>query len=548
MPSRRRAQQDRAADAGREGRQKPEQAEKRAEQAGQPASSEQGQKQGRAGQQEQAGREQGQQQDSQQARPAGRTSRPRTSRPRTSRPRTSRPRNQQVQNQQARTSSDDDDDGEGGSRRNRRRRGRDRERRSTQGGARNEPDTTMLEDDVLVPAAGILDVLDNYAFVRTSGYLPGPTTSTCRCRWSGSSACAAATPSSARCASPARASAARSSTRWCASTASTAPTPRRPRSASTSRLHARAPDRAAPPGDRRGQPHRARHRHRVADRQGPAWHDLAPPRPGTTTLLQSMAQSISRNNPECHLMVVLLDDASRRGHRLPARGEGRGHRLDLRPARQRPHHAGRARDRAGQAPGRAGPRRRRPARLGDPPGPGLQRLRTRHRSHARRGSGRRAPYTRPSSSSARPATSRTVVRSRSWRPCSVETGSATDEVIFEELAAPPTWSWGCVDERPRATSRPSTSSPRAPATRRAARARRGSGRSVTSASSSRRPRPRQAVAQGHRAALSTRVTRRGSAVREWPDSRRVQTGGTLVRWFRFTSRTTRTTRSIERTP
>jgi transcription termination factor Rho len=29
-------------------------------------------------------------------------------------------------------------------------------------------------DDVLIPIAGILDVLDNYAFVRTSGYLPGP--------------------------------------------------------------------------------------------------------------------------------------------------------------------------------------------------------------------------------------------------------------------------------------------------------------------------------------------------------------------------------------
>ncbi|MFL6053757.1 MAG: transcription termination factor Rho, partial [Actinoallomurus sp.] len=39
---------------------------------------------------------------------------------------------------------------------------------------RNEPDTQILEDDVLVPAAGILDVLDSYAFVRTSGYLPGP--------------------------------------------------------------------------------------------------------------------------------------------------------------------------------------------------------------------------------------------------------------------------------------------------------------------------------------------------------------------------------------
>ena len=43
-----------------------------------------------------------------------------------------------------------------------------------QSGSRGEPDTQILEDDVLVPAAGILDVLDNYAFVRTSGYLPGP--------------------------------------------------------------------------------------------------------------------------------------------------------------------------------------------------------------------------------------------------------------------------------------------------------------------------------------------------------------------------------------
>ena len=28
--------------------------------------------------------------------------------------------------------------------------------------------------DDLVPVAGIVDVLDSYAFVRTSGYLPGP--------------------------------------------------------------------------------------------------------------------------------------------------------------------------------------------------------------------------------------------------------------------------------------------------------------------------------------------------------------------------------------
>jgi transcription termination factor Rho len=68
----------------------------------------------------------------------------------------------------------DQQNDEGGSRRSRRRRGRDRNRERQQGGQRGEPDTTILDDDVLTPAAGILDVLDNYAFVRTSGYLPGP--------------------------------------------------------------------------------------------------------------------------------------------------------------------------------------------------------------------------------------------------------------------------------------------------------------------------------------------------------------------------------------
>ncbi|WAC66358.1 transcription termination factor Rho [Agrococcus sp. SL85] len=49
----------------------------------------------------------------------------------------------------------------------RRSRGRDRNRR----GQDAEPE--IHEDDVLLPVAGILDVLENYAFVRTSGYLPG---------------------------------------------------------------------------------------------------------------------------------------------------------------------------------------------------------------------------------------------------------------------------------------------------------------------------------------------------------------------------------------
>ncbi|KRE69083.1 transcription termination factor Rho [Arthrobacter sp. Soil762] len=95
----------------------------------------------------------------------------------------------------------DNDDSDGGSRRNRRNR-RDRndrnDRSGGQGGqdsrdnSRNDrfrdrndrrrgrtqgpdvDDVEVTEDDVLLPVAGILDVLENYAFIRTSGYLPGP--------------------------------------------------------------------------------------------------------------------------------------------------------------------------------------------------------------------------------------------------------------------------------------------------------------------------------------------------------------------------------------
>ncbi|MBD1537314.1 transcription termination factor Rho [Arthrobacter sp. S13_S34] len=92
----------------------------------------------------------------------------------------------------------DGDDSDGGSRRNRRNR-RDRNDRNDRSGgqdrdnsSRNDrfrdrndrrrgrsqgpdvDDVEVTEDDVLLPVAGILDVLENYAFIRTSGYLPGP--------------------------------------------------------------------------------------------------------------------------------------------------------------------------------------------------------------------------------------------------------------------------------------------------------------------------------------------------------------------------------------
>ncbi|MCK2036428.1 transcription termination factor Rho [Microbacterium sp. SSW1-49] len=67
--------------------------------------------------------------------------------------------------QQAQPAADDDQSGNG----------RNRQRNKRRSGApTDEFDTEIGEDDVLIPIAGILDVLDNYAFVRTTGYLAGP--------------------------------------------------------------------------------------------------------------------------------------------------------------------------------------------------------------------------------------------------------------------------------------------------------------------------------------------------------------------------------------
>jgi transcription termination factor Rho len=70
----------------------------------------------------------------------------------------------------------DDDRESSGSRRSRdrfrnRNSGGNNNRRRERGGQDAEP--VISEDDVLLPIAGILDVLDNYGFVRTTGYLPG---------------------------------------------------------------------------------------------------------------------------------------------------------------------------------------------------------------------------------------------------------------------------------------------------------------------------------------------------------------------------------------
>ena len=84
-----------------------------------------------------------------------------------------RPQGQQ-QGQQGQRARDDDFDRNGN-----RRRGRFRERNRGRGGASrdrfgSDGEPVINEDDVLLPIAGIVDILDNYAFVRTEGYLPSP--------------------------------------------------------------------------------------------------------------------------------------------------------------------------------------------------------------------------------------------------------------------------------------------------------------------------------------------------------------------------------------
>ncbi len=70
---------------------------------------------------------------------------------------------------------DADNAGEGGEgdREGRNSRNRQRDRRRGRNGM-DEVEPEILDDDILIPIAGILDILDNYAFVRTTGYLPGP--------------------------------------------------------------------------------------------------------------------------------------------------------------------------------------------------------------------------------------------------------------------------------------------------------------------------------------------------------------------------------------
>ena len=200
---------------------------------------------------------------------------------------------------------------DGGSRRNRRRRGRyrDRDRPTGQRSGGREPDTQILEDDVLLPVAGILDVLDNYAFVRTSGYLPGPDdvyVSLSMVRKFGLRRGDAITGQVRQqregerkekfnplvridTINGADPEAAKHRVEFQKLTPLYASERLRLETESTN-LIGRVIDIAAPIG------------------KGQRGLIVSPPKAGKTMILQSIANSITTNNPECHLMIVLVDE------------------------------------------------------------------------------------------------------------------------------------------------------------------------------------------------------------------------------------------------
>ncbi|MDQ5855686.1 MAG: transcription termination factor Rho, partial [Actinomycetota bacterium] len=112
-----------------------------------------------------------------------RTDQTRTDQTRTDQTRTDQTRTDQTPGVQSpgQNGARGDDDDDGGRRRGRRFRDRNRrnrndrsERTDRSSDRRDGGELEVRDDDVLLPVAGILDVLDNYAFVRTSGYLSGP--------------------------------------------------------------------------------------------------------------------------------------------------------------------------------------------------------------------------------------------------------------------------------------------------------------------------------------------------------------------------------------
>ncbi|MFD3546260.1 transcription termination factor Rho [Streptomyces sp. NPDC058655] len=199
---------------------------------------------------------------------------------------------------------DFDEDGRRG------RRGRYRDRRGRRGRDEFAPaEPQVADDDVLIPVAGILDILDNYAFIRTSGYLPGPNdvyVSLAQVRKAGL----------------------RKGDHTTGAVRQPKDGERREKFNALVRLdsvNGMAPEsgRGRPefqkltplyPQDRlRLETDPGVLTTRIIDLVSPIGKGqrgliVAPPKTGKTMIMQAIANAITVNNPECHLMVVLVDE------------------------------------------------------------------------------------------------------------------------------------------------------------------------------------------------------------------------------------------------
>ena len=213
------------------------------------------------------------------------------------------------QNRGGSNQQDDDGDGRGG---RRGRRFRERRRRGDRPGDGGGGDTELREDDVVQPVAGILDVLDNYAFVRTSGYLAGPHdvyVSMNMVRKNGLRRGDAVTgavrvPKDGE--QPNQRQKFNPLVRL--DTVNGGPVEdarKRPDFSKLTPLYPNQRLRLETTPDRLTT--------RVIDLIMPIGKGqraliVSPPKAGKTTILQDIANAITRNNPECHLMVVLVDE------------------------------------------------------------------------------------------------------------------------------------------------------------------------------------------------------------------------------------------------
>ena len=194
------------------------------------------------------------------------------------------------------------------------RRGRSRDRfrnRNRRRDRQAEPEPVISEDDVLIPIAGILDVLDSqgYAFVRTTGYLPGPNdvyVSLSQVRKHGLRKGdviegAVRQPREGERREKFNALVRLDKVNGLDPERS----PARPEFSKLVPLY---------PQDRlRLETDPGNMTTRIIDLicpigKGQRGLIVSPPKAGKTMILQSIANAITKNNPECHLMVVLVDE------------------------------------------------------------------------------------------------------------------------------------------------------------------------------------------------------------------------------------------------